>query len=293
MKKAILFGANGYLGRHLAFFLKQHQIDFIPTDIAAFSVDNYANYQRIDVTEKDDLQQLDFNVDYVFAFAGLTGTGSSQEIIEKFTKVNVAGLSNLISCCEGIDDLRIIFPSTRLVYKGIENTPLKEMAEKESKTVYAKNKLSCEGLLQKSSINYTIYRVCVPYGNLLDDEYSYGTIGFFINKAVKGENISIYGDGSLKRTFTHVEDIIETILQTITLGSTLNDVYNIGSNDNLSLLDVATLVAKKYGVEVDFVAWPEEALKIESGDTIFDDSKLQNEFPIQYNHSLRDWVQRI
>ncbi len=292
MKKAILFGANGYLGRHIAYFLKQQQIEFIPTDIAENSIDDYANYQKIDVTQKTDLQQLDFDVDYVFSFAGLTGTGSLLEVVERFTKVNERGLANILECCDGYG-LRLIFPSTRLVYKGIENTTLKEDSEKEAKTIYAKNKLVCEDMLMNSNVESTVFRICVPYGNLIDKEYSYGTIGFFINKALKGENITIYGDGSLKRTFTHVSDIAQTILSSLEIKTTINDVYNIGSNDALSLLEVANLVALKYGVDVEFVDWPEEALKIESGDTIFDDEKLLNTIDYRYKHSLTEWITEI
>jgi len=293
MSSAILFGANGYLGRHIAYFLKQNQIVFIPTDIAEASIDHHPNYKKIDITSKDDLQQLDFNIDYIFAFAGLTGTGSAPEIVDKFTKVNEQGLANIIECCEGIKGLRIIFPSTRLVYKGIKNTPLKEDSEKESKTIYAQNKLTCEDMLVKSSVDYTIFRICVPYGNLFDKEYSYGTIGFFINKAINKENITVYGDGSLKRTFTHVRDIAQPILDALKLKPTINQIYNIGSKDALSLLEVANLVAFKYGVKVEFIDWPEEALKIESGDTIFNDEKLQKEIKYNYQHSLSQWVNEI
>ncbi len=293
MKTAIVFGANGYLGRHIAYFLKEQNIEFVPVGLAPLSKDNYPNYIQIDITDKEKLQQLDFNVDYVFAFAGLTGTGNSKEEIEKFTKVNELGLSNIIECCEGVDRLRVIFPSTRLVYKGVKNTPLIEGAEKESKTIYAKNKLACEKMLRASNVDYTIFRICVPYGNLLDQVYSYGTIGFFINRAVKGENITIYGDGNLNRTFTHISDIVKTILKSINIDSTLNDVYNIGSNDALSLLEIANLVAHKYSVKVDFIDWPPEQLKIESGDTIFDDNKLQKKIDLSYDYSFKKWVEKI
>ncbi|MDB4534377.1 NAD(P)-dependent oxidoreductase [Vicingaceae bacterium] len=293
VKRAILFGANGYLGRHIAYFLSQQDIDFVPTGSAKSSIDGYANYQQIDITNLQDLQQLDFNVDYVFAFAGLTGTGSSPELIDRFTEVNELGLANLLKCCEGKSIGRLVFPSTRLVYKGIEKTPLIESSEKESKTIYAQNKLACEELLRKSNVDFTIFRICVPYGNLIDKVYSYGTIGFFISKAVKGENITIYGDGSLKRTFTHVSDICESIIESLELESAKNQVYNIGSNDNLSLLEVAALVAKKYNVDVEFVEWPEEALKVESGDTIFDDNKLRQLLNYNYQNTLIDWLKEI
>ena len=54
----------------------------------------------------------------------------------------------------------------------------------------------------------------------------------------------------------------------------VNDVYNIGGED-LSLKEMADMVAAKYGVKVIPVPWPELALKIESGDTVFDSSKLE------------------
>ncbi|MGB0887835.1 MAG: NAD-dependent epimerase/dehydratase family protein [Vicingaceae bacterium] len=293
MQKAIVFGANGYLGRHIAYFLKQQQIEFIPTGSSPVSVDGYDNYLQIDITKKEELQQLDFNVDYVFAFAGLTGTGSTPEIIEKFTKVNEVGLANVIACCKSAEVGRLVFPSTRLVYKGVENTPLKESSEKEAKTIYAQNKLICEKMLADSTIPYTIFRICVPYGNLIDSNYSYGTIGFFIGKASNGENITIYGNGSLKRTFSHVSDIVQLILQCVRLPDSVGNIYNIGSEDNLSLLEVAELVAQKHNVSVDFVEWPEAALKIESGDTIFDGKKLQEATKYKYQHRLADWLANI
>jgi UDP-glucose 4-epimerase len=168
-----------------------------------------------------------------------------------------------------------------------------ETAEKESKIIYTKNKLVCVQLLNESTVDAAIFRIGVPYGNLIDEVYSYGTIRFFISKAVKGEKITIYGDGSLKRTFTHVRDISETIIQAIGLRSTKNEVYNIGSEDNLSLLEVATLVAEKYHVKVEFVAWPEAALKIESGDTVFEATKLHQSIHYPYQESLAKWVRRI
>jgi len=292
-KRAIIFGANGYLGRHIARFLKQNNIEFIPTGRAVKSIDGFHGYQQIDITKKDELEQLDFNVDYVFAFAGLTGTGGSTEEIARFKEVNEQGLSNIIECCKSVEGLRIIFPSSRLVYKGVENLPLMENAEKESKTIYAKNKLVCEQMLANSSVDHTIFRICVPFGNLIDEVYSYGTIGFFINRATKGENITIYGNGSLKRTFTHVRDISESILRTLEFDASNNETYNIGSHDNLSLLDVASLVAKKYNVKVEFVDWPAAALKIESGDTIFDGSKLNQLTNYNYQMSLEEWLCNI
>lgn len=87
---------------------------------------------------------------------------------------------------------RIVFPSTRLVYKGQQNVLLKEDAEKAPNTIYALNKLACEYMLamyQKAfGIHYTIFRICVPYGSLIKSGTSYGTLGFF----AKGQKSAEY-----------------------------------------------------------------------------------------------------
>jgi UDP-glucose 4-epimerase len=295
MKKAIVFGANGYLGRHIANFLKTNNIEFIPVGNSVNSIDGFENYEQVDITQSQQIVKIDFDVDFIFVFAGLTGTNIGFEQYHKFIDVNENGLLNILKYhTDSKSKARIVFPSTRLVYKGVKDTPLTEISEKEALTVYAQNKIACEGYLKMYqnyfNIDYTIFRICVPYGNLMDDTYSYGTLGFFLNKAKNQENISLYGDGTQKRTFTHVNDIIEAIFKTLTSKKSINNVYNIGSNDDLSLLEVANLVANKNGVGVDFVEWPENALKVESGDTIFDDNKLKQEIGYTYKKSLESWI---
>ena len=212
--------------------------------------------------------------------------------------VNELGLLTILQQHQQSNSIaKIIFSSTRLVYKGQSNVFLKENDQQEALTPYAQTKINGEQLLafyqEHAGINYTIFRICVPYGNAFDGAYSYGTTGFFLSKAQNGENISIYGKGNQKRTFTHVEDIINVILATIPHTKSNNQIYNIGGNDHLSLKEVAEMVAHKFNVKLDFVSFPEQAAKIESGDTIFDDLKLQFDFPYTYQHHIKKWIDSI
>lgn len=294
MSRIIVVGANGYLGRHICLFLTQMKIPFLAVGQNKVSIDNYSNYKSIDITNYDALSKLNFNVDYVFMFAGVTGTTSGKVASHKYTMINEQGLKNVLDCCVNADTIpKVIFPSTRLVYKGQKSLFLTESAEKEAKTIYAQNKLNCESLLaqynQQHNLNYTIFRICVPYGNLIDDSYSYGTVGFFLSKAKSQNNIPLYGDGELKRTFTHISDLTNIILSVGLSDKSQNQIYNIGSNDNLSLRQVAELIASKYNVGLDFVEWPQTALQIESGDTVFSDKKIRKEFKIDYQYSINDY----
>jgi UDP-glucose 4-epimerase len=297
MKKSILIGSNGYLGRHLANELKIKGFDNKNFDLQDVPAQGIENYSKIDVSKKEDLEQLDSGVDYIFLFAGLTGTADGFDRAEDFIRVNELGLLNLLNWMRENDcKARIVFPSTRLVYQGRKNHALIESDAKETKTIYALNKLASENLLwmyqNAFGINYTAFRICVPYGNNFGDAYSYGTLGFFLSKAINGENITLFGDGSIRRTFTHVDDISRVIVQAIHVPATENEVLNIGG-ENQSLLEVAEMIAVKFGVGVQLVDWPEMALKLESDDTVFDDEKLRRNADVAYKQNLRKWINSL
>jgi len=298
MTRSIVFGANGYLGRHLVARLTALGHDVVSVGVEPESIDGVAKYTSLDCTNLSAIEALDFTSDYIFVFAGMTGTHVGFDQYETFLKLNDIILLNILTAARKTQNAgRIIFPSTRLVYKGLKNTPLLETAEKEAKTIYAQNKLSCEAYLemyaQNFGVDYTTFRICVPYGNAFDAQYSYGTIGFFLKMAMAGKNISLYGDGSLKRTFSHVSDLVELMLLTLENNASVNETYNLGSNDNLSLLDAATIIARKFDVGIDFVDWPEKALILESGDTIFDDKKIINLTQYSYQKSFQNWVEGL
>ena len=119
-----------------------------------------------------------------------------------------------------------------------------------------------------------MFRICIPYGNLLSTDYSFGTVGFFIKQAKAGKDITLYGGGSIKRTFTHVEDLCYQIVEGAMKKESDGQIYNIGG-ETLSLRQAAEIIAAKYGTNVVAVPWPEKDLRIESDHTYFDDTKIQ------------------
>ena len=94
-----------------------------------------------------------------------------------------------------------------------------------------------------------------------------------INSQKNNEAITIYGDGKLRRTFSHIEDICEVFILIAKKKRLSNSIYNIGGH-GYSLLEVAKKVAIKYNAKIEFIEWPKIALKIESGDTVFSSNKL-------------------
>jgi len=266
VRRRALFGANGYLGSQLA----------AACAAAGEIVDRY-DLPSADVTDEAFWMSFDpARYSSILFFAGLTGTARSNANRDLYRKVNVDGLAGLLKRLEpfGAAAPKVVYPSSRLVYRGSPQ-PLSEDSPKEAKTVYAENKLECERMLEdaacKWGLRYAVLRICVPYGELVPSVRSYGTLGFMVSQAREKGRITVYGDGSQRRTFTHVHDICRVVR--LLADGPMAGIYNLGGCDR-SIRDVAELVASRLGAEVATEPWPAEALELESGSTVFDSSRL-------------------
>ena len=285
MTRIALFGGNGYLGTQLAAYYAAQGVMCDVFDMPSFDVTQ--------VNRWDSFKATDYSA--ILFFAGMTGTEKSFTDAGRFLDVNEHGLLNLLIRLAplGSNAPRVIFPSSRLVYKGADH-PLTEDASKETKTVYAVNKLACEYLLQayhiRYGISYAVLRICVPYGNIVSANYSYGTVGFFLKQAEAGGPITLYGDGCLRRTFTHVSDICLAVERMVCSNAT--GIFNVGGQD-MSLLDAAKIVAEKKHVGISFVPWPSDALALESGSTVFDSGRLELVTGWRMTKSFLDFAEEI
>lgn len=262
-----LFGAKGYLGKQLDHYFSRKGEVVEGFDIPECDVTDMGFWASFNPTRY---------VSIIF-FAGITGTDAGFADAVRYTSVNDLGLLNLLMKIAplGKNAPKVIFPSSRLVYKG-SDMPLAEDAPKEAKTVYAANKIACELYLEayhnRFGIPYDVIRICVPYGNIISSDYSYGTVGFFMREIAAGRPIPLFGGGKQGRTFTHVEDICTAV--ELLMASNEDGVFNVGG-ENLSLYEAALKVVGGDAAMVRAVDWPPEALLIESGGTMFDSTKLE------------------
>lgn len=293
-KKFVMIGANSYIARNLIYILrKNNNADLYLYDYHDNHADNEPNYSKIDVLSADSVKSIDFDCDAVFLFTGKTGTADGFNNPRDYVMINELSLLNVLNeYRRQQSNAKLIFPSTRLIYKG-SNDDLSEDSEKEFKSIYAINKLACENYIllyhQMFGVKYCILRICVPYGSDVDEASSYGTAEFMISSAKKGKNITIYGDGSQRRTLTHISDVCSTIIDAAVSDKCVNDVYNIGG-ENYSLIEMAQLIANNFGVSVDHIDWPKLAYEMETGSTVFNSDKLDNLIGKHDKIKFADWT---
>lgn len=293
--KIVVIGANSYIARNLIIKIKEkyERAELKLYGRSARQLDNIENYTSIDIFNLQEIKTIDFDCDVVFLFIGKTGSANGFDEFDTFIDSNERTILNVLNEYRRQNsNAKIIFPSTRLVYKG-KIGPQKEDAEKEFKTIYAINKYACEQYLEQYhrvfGVQYCVFRICIPYGSLIKGASSYGTAEFMLSKARNGDNITLYGDGSVRRTLTYIEDLCNVLIEGALSEHCKNDVFNIGGED-YSLKEMALPIAEKYGVGIDYIDYPIIAEKIESGDTVFDDQKLQAVISYDYNGRYLEWI---
>lgn len=294
LKKITVIGANSYIARNLIYMLEAqkeaYQIKLYGREQE--HADGSENYTCVDVLDRASVRNIDFHCDILYFFVGRTGTSNAFEDFGTFIDVNEKTLLNVMAeYVEQKSSAKLVFPSTRLVYRGADEH-LKEDNEKAFKSIYAVNKHACEMYIrlyhEMFDLQYLILRICVPYGSLVPGASSYGTMEFMLKNAKQGKDITIYGDGTIRRTMTYIGDLCRAMILAGAHPMCKNDIYNIGGEEYM-LGELAQIVAQRYGVGVSYVPWPELAKKMESGDTVFDSAKLDQLISYQ-SVSLEQWV---
>ena len=295
--RAAIIGANGYIARNmLAVNNMVHYGEAVPCGHSATHVDGAAGYRMADLSRQADVEQVIEGCGVIFFFAGKTGTVQGFDAPDEFLDTNERLLLHLLSAYRAIGSkAKIVFPSTRLVYKGSER-PLREDAPKEFLTPYAMHKYACEQYLEmygrQYGVRYCVMRICVPYGTLVQPVSSYGTLDFFLRQAWETGQIGIYGDGSQRRTVTYIGDLCHILWQAGLNDACANDVYNVGGED-MSIRELAEHVARATGAKVVEKPWPEEARKVESGSTVFDAGKLNSLLRYESEMTVERWVHEM
>lgn len=167
---------------------------------------------------------------------------------------------------------RMVLTSTRQVYGRPERIPVDELHPTRPVDVNGVDKLACEqfhllyGVVH--GLRPTVLRLTNVYGprqNLSKDDL--GAIPVFIRRALRGEPIRLYGDGTQRRDCLHVDDIVRA-MAAATDDRSVGEIINLGHEHSWTLLEIveAIVTAADSSTTVELVEWPPDLERIDIGD---------------------------
>ncbi len=184
-----------------------------------------------------------YNFDYVFHYAAVVGV---KRTLENPIMVldDIEGIKNILSLSKNSGVKRVFYSSSSEVYGEPFEIPQNEQTTPlNSRLPYAIVKNVGEAFFRsyyhEYGLEYTIFRFFNTYGPNQSEDF---VVPRFLKAALKNEPIYIYGDGEQTRSFCYVDDNIDTCVKAMTNESCLNDVLNIGSDKEMTILDLAKII---------------------------------------------------
>jgi UDP-glucose 4-epimerase len=195
-------------------------------------------------------------------------------------------------------DVKLVYAGTRQVYGKPRSLPVDETHLLTPTDVNGINKISGE---MYHLVYHAVYgirasslRLTNTYGpRQLIRHNRQGFIGWFMRQAVLGEEIQVFGDGSQRRDFDFVDDVVDAFLRAGAQDAADGEVFNLGGQPPVSLLDLAKLLIELAGHgSYRLVPFPAERKRIDIGDFAADASKIRGQLGWQPQVGLSDGLAR-
>ena len=205
------------------------------------------HFIKCDVNKYEDISAVFFayKFDYVFHYAALVGV---KRTLDNPVKVldDISGIKNVLDLSKNTGVKRVLFSSSSEVYgEPVEIPQHEQTTPLNSKLPYAIVKNIGEAFLrsyhQEFGLEFTIFRFFNTYGPKQSPDF---VISKFLRAAINGDDITVYDEGSQTRTFCFIQDNVDACLGAFYGNEALNDVINIGSNIEFSILELAEMILK-------------------------------------------------
>ena len=305
--KVLITGSAGFIGHYLA---KR----FLDNGHHVYGIDSLLNDKKISIKRnlilkkykkykflKTDLSKnknffTNINFDLVVHLAAQPGVRISMEKPFKCIESNILAFTNILEFMRKQKNKTIFYASSSTVYGDEKSNFDEKKITRYPKSIYAMTKISNElmaNLYHKEyKINLVGLRFFSIYGRYGRTDMSYFK---FLNDIHKKKEINLYGDGSIKRSFTHIDDaikIIELLTKKFRKKKTFNEIFNVGSNKSIKMSQIIELIKKNFNK-----SFKVRYLKKKNVDSLI--KKLSNKKVLKYinyspkiniNYGLSDFI---
>ena len=251
--RVLVVGGLGFIGSHLVDFLlgRGESVEIVDASSATSPMGwrpaKALTIERADITNFASIERLvfDANPDCVVHLAAITGVKRCTDLPKESFEINVYGTYNVTMATVSVGS-KLIFISSREVYGETLGAATSERAPLRPNNLYGLTKLLGERIVEwahhKHGLRYTILRLTNVYGPR-GEKYGLPTI---VRKAIAGETIQLMG-GSQVMNFLFVEDAIRAIAKCIDDPRSDNQVFNVGSSDQLSMSQLLAKISELVG----------------------------------------------
>jgi UDP-glucose 4-epimerase len=268
VKFALVTGGAGFIGSHL--------VDRLASDgwkvriLDNFSSGRIENIERHkdnrdveilkgDLKNREEAEKAVKDVDVVFHYAANPEVRLSTTNPEIHFNENVVATFHLLEAMRKNEVGVLVFASSSSVYGEPESIPVSEEAPIKPVSVYGASKAACENLIHAYTNLYDLKAVVLRYANVVGPRLRHGVIYDFIVKLGRNpKQLEILGDGTQTRSYIYIDDAVEATL--IAYNRTARrrfEAYNAGSEDYITVKEVADIVVETMGLEdVEYVYKP-------------------------------------
>ncbi len=268
MRKILITGGAGFIGSSLADELIKDPENYIVivdnlltgTKQKLPSTD-YTNWKFIeaDVNNRNETISImtSYQFDYIFHYAAMVGV--QRTLHDPIGVLNdIDGFKNILETAKNTGVKRVYFSSSSEVYgEPVEFPQNEKTTPLNSRLPYAIVKNVGEAFLrsyhQKFGLEYTILRFFNTYGPKQSKNF---VISKFLYAALHNEDITVYGDGKQTRTFCYIDDNVNATLEIFYNKKCVNDVVNIGNDNEVQIIDLANYIIKLTGSKSKLIYLP-------------------------------------
>ncbi len=217
------------------------------------------HFIKCDVNRFEDISSVfyAYRPEYVFHYAAVVGVKRTTDNPVSVLH-DIDGIRNVLDLCKNTGVKRVFFSSSSEVYgEPVEFPQNEHTTPLNSKLPYAIVKNIGEAFLRsyhrEYGLDYTVFRFFNTYGPKQSKDF---VVSKFIRAALKGNDITVYGDGMQTRTFCYIDDNIKATTNAFFGNQVVNDVANIGNDHETTILELANLVVELTGSSSKIVHLP-------------------------------------
>lgn len=298
----MLLGAAGFIGTNLStplVAIKSNKITLIDSRAEHFLYSPVIGCSNVTIVESEITETTDFNKlligqEVVYHLVSTTVPTTSNQHIAQELSANVVMTARMLDAAVKCRVKKIVFLSSGgTVYGKEAQCPLYEDAVTNPISSYGVQKVTIEKLLYlywyMYGLDYRVIRLANPYGPYQRPDGVQGAVTTFIYKALKGEEITVYGDGTVVRDFIYIDDAINAILS-ISAGETSYRTFNIGSGFGTSIKQVLETIQNTLQIPVKTVYRP--GRKVDVSVNYLDITRYENIYGKLNPIELKDGIVR-